>query len=148
MDEEAEAFRRRFVQVLGARGWLAVAWPKEYGGQGWSPMRQMIFNEEMSLARAPRPVGAGLGLVGPTLIQYGTEEQKRRHLPKIAQGQVIWCQLFSEPDAGSDLAGLKTRAELTGDHYIVNGRKIWSSDAHRAQWGMLLARTDPQAPKH
>ena len=147
-DEETEAARRRFVKVLGAKGWLAVAWPREYGGQGWPPIRQMIFNEEMSLARAPRPAGAGLGLVGPTLISHGTDEQKARHLPGIASGDVLWCQLFSEPNAGSDLAALETSAVEDGDAFVLNGRKIWSSDAHRADWGLILTRTDRDAPKH
>ena len=147
-DEETEAARRRFVKVLGAKGWLAVAWPREYGGQGWSPVRQMIFNEEMSLARAPRPAGAGLGLVGPTLISHGSDEQKARHLPGITGGGVLWCQLFSEPNAGSDLASLETSAVEDGDAFVLNGRKIWSSDAHRADWGLILVRTDRDAPKH
>jgi len=147
-DKETEEFRKRFARALGEKGWLAVSWPREYGGQSWSPMQQMIFNEEMSLARAPRPAGAGLGLVGPTLMQYGTPEQKAKHLPKIAKEELLWCQLFSEPNAGSDLAGLQTKAEDKGDYFLVNGRKIWSSDAHRAQWGLLLARTNPDVPKH
>ena len=147
-EEETEAFRRGFAKVLGSKGWLAVAWPPEYGGQDWSAIRQMIFNEEMSLARAPRPAGAGLGLVGPTLMQYGSPQQKKRHLASIAREEALWCQLFSEPNAGSDLASLETRAEDKGDYFLVNGVKIWSSDAHRAHWGLLLARTDPGAPKH
>lgn len=151
-DEDGEAraeFERAFARKMGERGWLTVGWPKEYGGMGWTPLQQMIFNEEMALSRAPRKyMNAGPRMAGPVIMMHGTEEQKRRHLPPIAKGEVIWCQLFSEPNAGSDLAAVQTRAEDMGDYFKVNGQKIWTSQGHEAQWGIMLARTDPNAPKH
>jgi alkylation response protein AidB-like acyl-CoA dehydrogenase len=127
---------------------MTLAWPREYGGQGASHLRQLIFNEEMSYRGAPGRDRQGINLVGPLLMVHGTEEQKHEHLPKIATGAVYWCQGFSEPNAGSDLASLRTRAEPDGDHYVINGQKIWTSYAHRAHWMHLLARTDQDAPKH
>ena len=133
---------------LALKGWLTMSWPKEYGGQEASPLRSLIFNEEMSYHRAPGRDVFGARMLGPTLMIYGTEEQKRRFLPPVARGEVQWCQGYSEPEAGSDLASLRTRADDTGDYFLVNGSKIWTSLAHRADWMMLLARTDPEAPKH
>jgi len=133
---------------LAQRGWIAPAWPKEYGGAGMSVIEQYIFNEEMARANAPTGAGIGTGWAGPTIIVYGTEEQKREHLPPILSGEVTWCQGFSEPGAGSDLASLQTRAVLDGDEYVINGQKTWTSLVHIAQWMILLARTDPEAPKH
>ncbi len=139
----------RWEAALSSRGWLAPHWPKEYGGAGMSVTEQFIFNEEMAEARAP---GAGsyhgLSLIGPVLILQGTEAQKREHLPKITSGEVTWCQGYSEPGSGSDLASLQTRAVRDGDDYVINGQKIWTSGAHAADWIFLLARTNPEAPKH
>jgi len=132
---------------LAARHWLALPWPVEYGGMGASPMQQMIFNEIVSYRRVPA-FSMGVAWVGPALMLYGTDEQKRRFLPRITSGEDVWCTLYSEPGAGSDLASLQTRAVREGDDYVVNGQKIWTSGAHRAGWGWLAARTDPDAPKH
>ena len=138
-----------FSKKLAAKNWVAPAWPKEYGGSARSHMEQVIFNEEMAYHRAP--IGAhrrGVFYVGPILILYGTDEQKRKHLNAITSGTGYYCQLFSEPGAGSDLASLQTRAVRDGDDYVVNGQKIWTSDGHRSDYGWLVARTDPDAPKH
>jgi alkylation response protein AidB-like acyl-CoA dehydrogenase len=138
-----------WLDKMRARGWVAPAWPKEYGGASMTVMEQFIFNYEMARAGAPRsPNVIGLGWVGPTLIIYGTDEQKERFLPKIISNEEFWCQGFSEPEAGSDLAALQTRATRDGDDYVINGQKIWTSGAHGAHWMILLARTDPDAPKH
>ncbi|MGB2694196.1 MAG: acyl-CoA dehydrogenase family protein [Dehalococcoidia bacterium] len=138
-----------WLKKLSEKGLIAPAWPKEYGGAGLSVIEQFIFNEEMATERAPRsPNQIALGWVGPTLIIYGTDEQKEKHLPPILKNEVFWCQGFSEPSAGSDLAGIQTRAVRDGDDYVVNGQKTWTSGAHGAQWMILLARTDPEAPKH
>jgi alkylation response protein AidB-like acyl-CoA dehydrogenase len=142
------SFVKQWQKKLATHGWLAPHWPKEYGGAGMSPGEQFIFNEEMALNRAPAGGGFGITMIGPTLILYGTDEQKAEHLPKITAGEVTWCQGYSEPGAGSDLASLQTRAVRDGDDYVINGQKIWSSGAHRADWMFLLARTDPDAPKH
>lgn len=131
-------------------GYAGMNWPRAYGGREASPSEQLIFLEETSRAKAPY-VGVnfvGLLHAGPTLIAEGTEAQKRAHLPRILRGEELWCQCFSEPDAGSDLAALRTRAERDGDHYVVNGRKIWCSFGQVGEYGELLARTDPHAPKH
>jgi alkylation response protein AidB-like acyl-CoA dehydrogenase len=138
-----------FSLKLAERNWVALAWPHEYGGLGAGHMEQLIFNEEMAYNRAP--IGAhrrGVFYVGPILILYGTDEQKRVHLNSITSGTGYYCQLFSEPGAGSDLAGLQTKAIRDGDDYVVNGQKIWTSDGHRSDYGWLVARTDPDAPKH
>jgi alkylation response protein AidB-like acyl-CoA dehydrogenase len=152
-DREAEsgtdfALSRRLAHGLATRGWLTLAWPREYGGLGGSPIAQMIYNEELGYAGAPLGFGFGPNLVGPTLMVWGSDKQKQQHLPPIASGDVLWCQGFSEPAAGSDLASLETRALASGDHYVINGQKIWTSEGHRADWMILLARTDPEAPKH
>ena len=123
-------------------------WPKEYGGQGASPILSLIFNEEMSYHGAPGRDAFGARMLGPTLMLYGTEEQKRSFLPPVARGEVQWCQGYSEPQAGSDLASLSTRADDKGDYFLVNGSKVWTSLAHRADWMMVLVRTDIEAPKH
>jgi alkylation response protein AidB-like acyl-CoA dehydrogenase len=153
---QAEAFAAGWqanlvwFKKLAERGWIAPAWPKEYGGASLSVMQQFIFNEEMAIRRVPRPIHLtiGLGMAGPTIIVHGTEEQKKTWLPKILAGEEIWCQGYSEPEAGSDLASLRTRAVRDGDDYVINGQKIWTSIAHVARWMILLARTDPDAPKH
>src|SRR5205809_1608264 len=139
---------RDWLRTLAKRGWVAPAWPKQYGGAGLSVMQQFVFNEEMARAGAPRPNFLAIGLAGPTIIVHGTEEQKREHLSGILSGEDFWCQGFSEPGSGSDLASLQTRAVADGDDFIVNGQKIWTSGAHYADWMFVLARTDPDAPKH
>ncbi len=140
--------RRQWRKKLLEKGWIAPAWPKEYGGGGLTVKEQFILNEELAKARAPRFLDVGIGWVGPTLIVHGTEEQRRRFLPPILSGDEIWCQGFSEPNAGSDLANVQTRAVRQGDYYVVNGQKIWTSLAQYAHWMILLCRTDPNAPKH
>jgi len=130
-------------------GYLALSWPREYGGQAMDPVRQSIVNEEMVRAKAPALIGAmGISMVGATLITWGNDEQKARYLPKILAAEEIWCQGYSEPGAGSDLASLRTRAEIVGDEFAVNGQKVWTSNAHFADMMFCLVRTDPDAPKH
>ncbi len=147
-DEKFEVLRG-FQKKLHEKGLAGLTWPKEYGGKGAPLMEQVIFEEEMARAEAPPIIGrSGVSLLGPTLMHHGTEEQKRRFLPKILSAEEIWCQGFSEPDAGSDLAGLSTRAVKQGDHYILNGQKIWTSNANFADFCFILVRTDPDAPKH
>ena len=150
--DRAEYFARNgeWVKKLADRGWIAPAWPKEYGGAGMTVMEQFIFSQEMSLSGAPRGgnFGIGTGWAGPTIILYGDEEQKQKYLPGIVKGDDVWCQGFSEPGAGSDLAAVQTRAVKDGDDYVINGQKIWTSGAHVAKYMILLARTDPDAPKH
>ncbi|MFN0147098.1 MAG: acyl-CoA dehydrogenase family protein, partial [Dehalococcoidia bacterium] len=143
----AGAFER-WRSALAGRGWVASAWPKEYGGAGMSPVEQFILNEEFAEARAPQLGGIGVMMLGPTLIAHGTEEQKQQHIPRILDGTVQWCQGYSEPGSGSDLASLQTRAVRDGDDFVVNGQKIWTSGAHLADWCFCLTRTDPDAPKH
>ncbi len=141
--------RRVWERTLGAGGWLGVSWPEEYGGRGATAMEHVIYLEELFRAGAPDSLNTlGLNLVGPTIIEVGTDEQKRRFLPPMLRGEAVWCQGFSEPNAGSDLAGLQTRADRDGDDWVVNGQKIWSSGAQYSDWCALLARTDQQAPKH
>ncbi len=139
---------KEWLRTLAKRGWVAPTWPTEYGGAGLSVMQQFIFNEEMARAAAPRPNFLAIGLAGPTIIVHGDEEQKKQHLSGILSGEVFWCQGFSEPGSGSDLASLQTKATQDGDDFIINGQKIWTSGAHRADRMMLLARTDPDAQKH
>jgi len=140
-------FARGFVKKLAGRGWHTLGWPAEWGGQGASHMKQLVFNEEMAYWEAPSN-DLGVDRIGPTIMLYGTDEQKERFLPPIVRAESVWCQGFSEPGAGSDLASLQTRAVEDGDSFIINGSKIWTSLAHFAEWMILLARTDPQAPKH
>jgi alkylation response protein AidB-like acyl-CoA dehydrogenase len=130
-------------------GFACIRWPKEYGGRGASAIEQVIWNQEESKFDVPQGVFAiGQGMAAPTLMAYATEEQQRRFLPKLASGEEIWCQLFSEPAGGSDLAALRTKAEKHGDEWIVNGQKIWTSGAHYSDWGILVTRSDPTVPKH
>ena len=136
--------RRKF----GDKGWRTMAWPKEYGGQAATPVMQLIFKEMVSHRGAQKVEDQGIDFIGPTIIIHGTEEQKKEHLTRISKGEAFWCQGFSEPEAGSDLAGLQTRAVEDGDDYVINGRKIWTSFAHLANWMHILTRTDPDAPKH
>jgi len=140
-NREREAMIKSWRSQLGGEGWIAPHWPKEYGGAGMSPGEQFIFNEEMANARAPQVGGMGVQMIGPTLIMYGSDEQKAEHLSKITSGEVQWAQGYSEPGSGSDLASLQTRAIRDGDDYVLNGQKIWSSGAHRADWMFMLART-------
>ncbi len=135
-------------KALGSKGWIAAGWPKEYGGAGLTPLEQFVFNQEVAEAGAPSVGGLGVMMLGPTLIVHGNEEQKRQHLSGILSGEVNWCQGYSEPGSGSDLASLQTRAVRDGDDWIINGQKIWTSGAHQADWCFLLGRSDPEAPKH
>jgi alkylation response protein AidB-like acyl-CoA dehydrogenase len=146
--QAAMARYQQWMKKLATKGWIASAWPKEYGGAGMTIMQQFIFNEELAKARAPRPGGIGIAMAGPTIIVYGTDEQKQEHLSGMLSGDVVWCQGFSEPGSGSDLASLSTSAVKDGDDYVINGQKIWTSGAQYAQRMILLARTDPAAPKH
>jgi alkylation response protein AidB-like acyl-CoA dehydrogenase len=147
--EESYPYLRVWQRKLYEGGWAAVSWPKEYGGRSATLMEQSIFWEEMARIEAPPMANSlGLGLIGPTIIAYGTEEQKARFIPKILSAEEIWCQGFSEPNAGSDLANLQTEARLDGDHYIVNGQKVWTSYGWIGDWCELVVRTDPNVPKH
>ena len=133
---------------MAEKGWLTMHWPEEYGGQAASPVKSAIFNEEIAYLRAPGRDIFGVRMLGPTLMIHGSEEQKKTHLPPVAKGEVQWCQGYSEPESGSDLASLSTRAVRDGDDLVINGAKVWTTMAHRADWIMLLTRTDPDAPKH
>lgn len=138
-----------WLDRMAEKGWTVPNWPKEYGGAGLSKDEYVVLLEEMSRIGARAPLaGMGVTMIGPTLLEFGDEDQKSRHLPKIARGEIRWCQGYSEPGAGSDLAGLQTRAEDKGDHFLVNGQKIWTSGAQYADWIFCLVRTEPQAPKH
>jgi alkylation response protein AidB-like acyl-CoA dehydrogenase len=147
--EERERFNREWPGKLFEGGWICAGWPREYGGKGLSIMENVVLSEEFARAGAPlRADFFGDTLVGPTLLQWGTEEQKREFLPKILSGQIRWCQGFSEPDSGSDLASLKTTAVLDGEEWVVTGQKVWTTQAQYADYIFLLARTDPNATKH
>jgi alkylation response protein AidB-like acyl-CoA dehydrogenase len=147
-DEEWE-FSRKFIKKLAQKGWIAPAWPKEYGGMAAPHMYQLVMAEEMAYHHAPTtPIAQAVGYLGPSIIAFGTDEQKKQHLSGITSGEVMWCQGYSEPEAGSDLASLRCRAIKDGDDYVVNGQKVWSSGGHRADWCFFLARTNPDAPKH
>jgi alkylation response protein AidB-like acyl-CoA dehydrogenase len=137
----------RWQKILHAKGWGAPGWPREFGGTGWDLVRQHIFNEETALAGAPRQLPFGLTMLGPVLMKFGTPAQRQRFLPRIPSAEDWWCQGYSEPGAGSDLAGLSTRAERKGDRYIVNGQKTWTTLAQHADWIFCLVRTDPAAKK-
>jgi len=147
--DERKAFNRDWAPTLYEGGWICATWPKEYGGKGLSTMEAVVLNEEFHRAGVSlRADFFGDTLVGPTILQWGSEEQKKDFLPKILSGQIAWCQGFSEPDAGSDLAGLKTKAELDGDEWVINGQKIWTTQGFVADYIFILCRTDPDAPKH
>jgi alkylation response protein AidB-like acyl-CoA dehydrogenase len=142
-------FRRAWQRKLHEAGWAGVSWPREYGGRGATLVEQAIYNEELTRARAPSAANVlGLAMGGPTVIAHGTEEQKRRYLEPILSASEIWCQGFSEPGSGSDLASVKTRGVRDGDGWVVTGQKVWTTLAQHAKWCMLVARTDPDAPKH
>ena len=146
---ERARFNHEWTEKLYGGGWICASWPTEYGGKGLSTMEAVVLNEEFARAGAPlRADFFGDTLVGPTILQWGSEEQKKEYLPKILSGQIAWCQGFSEPEAGSDLAGLKTKAELDGDEWVISGQKVWTTQAGFADYIFLLARTDPDAPKH
>ena len=148
LDEEV-AFGRRWQAQLCAAGWVALTWPEVYGGQGRGPAEHFIVQEELARARAPELVGRiGINLAGPTLLAHGTDEQKARWLPPIPSATELWCQLFSEPDAGSDLAAVRTSARKTDGGWVLEGRKVWTSYAQFADWAVCLARSEPDAPKH
>ncbi|MEO0419178.1 MAG: acyl-CoA dehydrogenase family protein [Pseudomonadota bacterium] len=134
-------------KVLGEKGWSTPAWPTEYGGTGWTPTQRYIWSEENARVNALMPLPFGVSMVGPVIYTFGNEEQKAKHLPGIRDGSVWWCQGYSEPGAGSDLASLKTTAVRDGDHYIINGQKTWTTLAQHADWGFFLCRTDPDAAK-
>jgi len=140
---------RAWDATLADAGWGAVSWPQEYGGRGATVLEQLVYAEETTQARAPVPLNViGINNIAPAIMQYGTDAQKRELLPRMVRADDIWCQGMSEPEAGSDLASLRTRAVLDGDEYVVTGQKIWTSLGHRADWCQLYVRTDPDAPKH
>lgn len=148
-ERNAFEFRRAWQRRLHEAGWAGISWPERYGGRGVSLIEQAIFNEEIVRARTPQVANVlGLAMGGPTVIAHGTEEQRRRYLPPILSADEIWCQGFSEPESGSDLASLKTRASRAGDGWVITGQKVWTTFAQHAKWCMLLARTDPEAPRH
>jgi alkylation response protein AidB-like acyl-CoA dehydrogenase len=149
--EEMQEFSRWWHKKLYEAGYVGIAWPKECGGRGATLMEQVIFNEEMAKRRLPSGVGGlGIGWAGPTIIVHGNDEQRKRFLPKILSGEEVWCQAFSEPGAGSDLAGSQTRAVEDGDEYVINGQKVWTTGGMRADWAILLAKTDfdSKTPRH
>ena len=140
--------QKQWLDRMAAKGWTAPTWPKQYGGGGLSNDEALILEEEMQdLGCRPPLRGMGLSMLGPVLLEYGTEEQRQTHLPPIIRGEIRWCQGYSEPEAGSDLASLRTRAVLQGEHFLVNGHKIWTSNAHKSDWIFCLVRTDPDGEK-
>ena len=144
-----DADTRLWLERMVEKGWTVPNWPKEYGGGGLGKEQYVVLLEEMGRIRArPALSSFGTSMIGPTLLEMGTEDQKQRHLPRIARAEVEWCQGYSEPGSGSDLASLRTRAEDAGDHFVINGQKIWTSGAQHADWMFILVRTDPDAPKH
>ncbi|MYD65249.1 MAG: hypothetical protein F4X26_04590 [Chloroflexi bacterium] len=147
-DAERKDAAEDWTDAVSAHGWFAPHWPEEYGGAGLSPMEQFIYNQEMAEAGAPIVGGSGVSFLGPTMIVHGTEEQKEKYLPKILSGETVWAQGYSEPGAGSDLGSLQTRAIRDGDEYVINGQKIWTSNAHYSDAIFALVRTNPDAPKH
>jgi alkylation response protein AidB-like acyl-CoA dehydrogenase len=147
-DPERRAAATEWADALASRGWFAPAWPKEFGGAGLTNMEQFIYNHELARAEAPMVGGQAVTQIGPAVIIHGSDELKAEHLPRMLSGERAWCQGFSEPGAGSDLASLQTAARRDGDEYVVNGQKIWTSNAHAADWIALLVRSDPEAPKH
>ncbi|MEE4144895.1 MAG: acyl-CoA dehydrogenase [Halieaceae bacterium] len=148
-DEDPVAAAKAWQKKKASGGWAALMWPKEYGGRGATPLQSIIWSQEEGVyGKLSGLFIIGLGMCGPTLIAYASEEQKQRYLPKLASGEEIWCQLFSEPGSGSDLAGLRTRAEKDGDHWVINGQKIWTSGAQHSDYGILITRTDPAVAKH
>ncbi len=147
-DDSQFEFAHEFTKKLGQNNWLAVAWPKAYGGLEWPFWKQFIFNEELATVDAPIVGRNATRFLGPSIFRYGTKEQIQQHIPGILSGETIWCQGYSEPNAGSDLASLQTRAVQDGDEFVINGQKIWTSMAQHSDWIFMLARTDPDAPKH
>jgi alkylation response protein AidB-like acyl-CoA dehydrogenase len=147
-DPDEMSAARAFNKQLAEHGWLTAHWPKEYGGAGLSILEQVVLREEISYRRAPVLNANGLNMLGPVLMLYGTDEQRRRHLPGIARAEVMWAQGYSEPNAGSDLASLQTRAVRDGDDYLITGTKIWTGHGRGADWIFVLARTNPDVPKH
>ncbi len=140
---------KKWLESMAEKGWTAPTWPAEYGGGGLTAQQNVVLQAEMNRIGARAPIsGMGFSMIGPTLLEYGTDEQKQRHLPHIVSGKIRWCQGYSEPNAGSDLANVQTRAEDKDEHFLVNGQKIWTSGADRADWIFALVRTEPQAPKH
>jgi alkylation response protein AidB-like acyl-CoA dehydrogenase len=148
-DDAGIELLRAWSRTMADAGWAAVSWPREYGGRGATLLEQLVYTEETTRARAPMPLNViGLNNIAPAIMQYGTEDQKKTLLPRMMRADDIWCQGMSEPEAGSDLAALRTRAVRDGDDFVVNGQKIWTSLGHRADWCQLYVRTDPDAPKH
>jgi len=147
--EEHLQFEIWWHHKLYDAGFVCITWPKEYGGRGGTVMEEVIFYEEIARHRAPGPTNShGIGWCGPTILKFGTNEQKERFIPKIISADEIWCTLYSEPEAGSDMANVKTRAVVDGDEFVINGQKVWTSGGHYADWAVILVRTDPDAPKH
>jgi alkylation response protein AidB-like acyl-CoA dehydrogenase len=148
-DDAAFEMLRGWSRTMADAGWAAVSWPREYGGRGATVLEQLVYTEETTRARAPMPLNIiGMNNIAPAIMQYGTESQKLTLLPRMMRADDIWCQGMSEPEAGSDLAALRTRAVRDGDDFVVNGQKIWTSLGHQAQWCQLYVRTDPDVPKH
>ena len=147
---EDVAAAQAWQKTKADNGWACIGWPKEFGGRGATPIQSLIWGQEEARYETPNTTvfGIGIGMCGPTELAHGTEEQKTKWIPKLVSGEEIWCQLFSEPSAGSDLAGLRTSAVPDGDDWILNGQKIWTSGANWCEWGVIVTRTDPVAAKH